>query len=309
MTMLRSSLLIPTYRRPRDLVRCLSAIAKQTRPAEQVIVVVRATDLETFDVLGKWEAKLPLEIVEVTVPGQVFALNAGLALCRGDVVAITDDDAAPRPDWLARIAAHFAKDDKLGGLGGRDWVHHGGEVQTGDKGVVGRVLWYGRVVGNHHLGIGGAREVDILKGANCAFRMAAIGPIGFDTSLLGKGAQLHNDMFASLAVKRVGWKLIYDPAVAVDHFPAPRADVARNEPVDAQRAYESAFNYDLALAMIPRMWRRATARAWNRAVGLRAAPGAAWALRLRLNEGVSGMELWSAARAGRRAAGALQKPL
>jgi hypothetical protein len=199
-------------------------------------------------------------------------------------------------------------DPTLGGVGGRDWVHHNGVLEAGERAVVGRVLWYGRVVGNHHLGIGGAREVDILKGANCAFRMAAIGPIGFDTRLLGKGAQLHNDMVASLAVKRAGWRLIYDPAVAVDHYPAPRADVARNQPVDAQRAYESAFNYDLALAMIPQMWRRAAARAWNRAVGLRAAPGAAWALRLRLNEGASAMELWSAARAGRQAACALQAP-
>jgi len=252
---------------------------------------------------------MPMFTVEVNVPGQVHALNAGLAQCAGDVVAITDDDAAPRRDWLARIEAHFLADPKLGGVGGRDWVHHNGMLEPGERAVVGRVLWYGRVVGNHHLGIGGAREVDILKGANCAFRMAAIGPIGFDTRLLGKGAQLHNDMVASLSVKRAGWKLIYDPAVAVDHYPAPRADFARNQPVDAQRAYESSFNYHLALAMIPQAWRRMTARLWSRAVGLPAAPGVLWALRLWFKDAAGGMTLWSAARAGRRAAALLRAPL
>ena len=92
------------------------------------------------------------------------ALNAGLAHCTGDVLAITDDDAAPRSHWLARIEGHFASDPKIGAVGGRDWIYHDGVVELGDSTVVGRILWFGRVVGNHHRGVGPARDVDLLKG-------------------------------------------------------------------------------------------------------------------------------------------------
>jgi cellulose synthase/poly-beta-1,6-N-acetylglucosamine synthase-like glycosyltransferase len=202
--MMKMVVLIPSYRRPDDLERCLCALSQQVRAPDQVLVVARLGDDATNSVATAWLTRLPLEVVVVTLPGQVQALNAGLARVRGDIVAITDDDAAPRPDWLARIEAHFAADPKLGGVGGRDWVHQNGVVEMGERSVVGRVHWFGRISGNHHLGAGNARDVDVLKGSNCAFRLAVLQPLGFDACLKGAGAQVHNDMMASLAVKRAG---------------------------------------------------------------------------------------------------------
>ena len=97
------SVLVPSYRRPADLERCLAAISAQHRAADQVLVVARVGDQETFSVVQKWRERLPLDVVEITVPGVVQAMAAGLARCECDVLAITDDDAAPRPDWLERI--------------------------------------------------------------------------------------------------------------------------------------------------------------------------------------------------------------
>ena len=74
----------------------------------------------TVDVTAK--ANLNVELAIVVEPGQVAALNRGIEAATGDVIAITDDDAAPRADWVARIAAAFESDPKLGALGGRDWV-------------------------------------------------------------------------------------------------------------------------------------------------------------------------------------------
>ena len=45
---MKITVLIPTYRRPKDLGRCLEALQKQTRPADEVLVVVRNTDAETW---------------------------------------------------------------------------------------------------------------------------------------------------------------------------------------------------------------------------------------------------------------------
>ncbi len=118
-------------------------------------------------------------------------MSAGLEVARGDIVAITDDDAAPHPDWLARIEAYFSTHQGLAGVGGRDVVCHGEHPEGGAREVVGKVQWFGRVIGNHHLGIGRAREVDELKGVNCAYRHAALRRVGFDERLRGTGAQVH----------------------------------------------------------------------------------------------------------------------
>jgi len=92
-----------------------------------VLVVCRGADEETqaWLVIEKSRARLPLVKVEVTQGGQVAALNAGLDALTGDIVAITDDDAAPRPTWLERIERHFANSPDVGGVGGRDWVRLG----------------------------------------------------------------------------------------------------------------------------------------------------------------------------------------
>lgn len=188
-------------------------------------MVVRDTDAETWEFLAQFKApNLPLHTVKVTQPGVVAALNAGLAAVEGDIVSITDDDAAPHPDWLERIAAYFTSDSRLGGLGGRDWIHHGSKLEDESRPVVGQLQWFGRVIGNHHLGVGEPREVDILKGVNMSFRKEAIGQLGFDERMRGTGAQVHFEMAFTLTLKRAGWKIIYDPNVAVDHYPAQRFD-------------------------------------------------------------------------------------
>lgn len=188
-------------------------------------MVVRDTDAETWQFLAQFNAhNLPLHTVKVIQPGVIAALNAGLAAVEGDIVSITDDDAAPHPDWLERITAHFICDRCIGGLGGRDWIHHGSKLEDESRLVVGQLQWFGRVIGNHHLGVGEPREVDILKGVNMSFRTQAIGQLRFDERMRGTGAQVHFEMAFTLTLKRAGWKIIYDPNVAVDHYPAQRFD-------------------------------------------------------------------------------------
>jgi glycosyltransferase involved in cell wall biosynthesis len=208
-----------------DLSRCLSALQTQTKPVDQVIVVVRDTDTATWEFLAQFPAQnLPLHIVQVTQPGVVAALNAGLTAITGDIVSITDDDAAPHPDWLEKINAHFLSDSHIGGVGGRDWVHIGEKIADGEAPIVGKLQWFGRVIGNHHLGVGAPREVDVLKGVNMSFRIQAIGQLKFDERMRGTGAQVHFEMAFTLTLKRAGWKMIYDPQVGVDHYPAQRFD-------------------------------------------------------------------------------------
>jgi glycosyltransferase involved in cell wall biosynthesis len=262
-----------------------------------VIVVVREGDDITGATAKLWQSPLPLEVVEVGIPGMVAAMNAGLKRCTGEIVAITDDDAMPRAEWLSRIEAHFVWDERLGAVGGRDWVHRDA-VDERNRALVGRVLWFGRAVGNHHIGAGPARDVDFLKGVNCAFRAAAICPIGFDERLRGAGAQVHNDMLACLAVKRAGWRIVYDPAIAVDHYPAPRYDRDERNKFDAMATADAAYNFRLALAELSPRWKRLAAFAWHYLVGTRGAPGVVNLLRMLANRDPNAFHRYRAARDG-----------
>jgi glycosyltransferase involved in cell wall biosynthesis len=268
------SVVIPTYRRQEDLQRCIGALACQSRRADEIIVVVRATDVETFTMLAQMDtASLALRIVSVVEPGQVQALNMGLANARMDIVAITDDDAAPHNDWILRIERSFEADPQIGGVGGRDRMFIGGVLQEGRKRTVGKVPVIGPHLGNHHLGYGLPREVDVLKGVNGAYRAAAIREVGFDTRLLGSGAQVHWEISLGLAIKRAGWKLIYDPEIVVDHFLAKRFDEDQRDSFNPTAMHNEAYNEMFARGEPLSLFNRSALLLWTLLIGTRNSPG------------------------------------
>jgi glycosyltransferase involved in cell wall biosynthesis len=269
---MKITVLIPTYRRVPDLTRCLEALKAQERPADEVIVTVRDVDSETLQFLDGYDAgALPIRRILVEVPGVVAAMNAGLRAATGDVIALTDDDTSPYPDWLRRIEAHFASDPKVGGVGGRDWQ----PWERGDKDPVGIVEPWGRVVGNHHLGAGPARDVDFLKGANCAYRAEPLKAVAFDERLLGQGAQVHWEMGLGLKLRRAGWRLIYDPAVALDHHLAPRHDndLIHRGIFDGEPHHNACHNGTLFLWEHFPAPQRSLFALWMLGIGTRAEPG------------------------------------
>jgi glycosyltransferase involved in cell wall biosynthesis len=282
----RLSVLIPTYNRPDDLARCLDALAKQQRPADEVILVVRDSDRATWERLRVLDAAgLRLRTVTVTLPGVVQALNAGLSQTQADIVAITDDDAAPHPDWTERLARYFEARADVGGVGGRDRMHIGGVLLAGKARVVGKVPRVGKHVGNHHLGYGSAREVDALKGVNCAYRVAAIKAIGFDTRLRGSGAQVHWEISLGLALKRAGWSLVYDPEIVVEHFLAERYDEDQRFSFNPLAMQNAAYNETLIRMDSPSAFDRIAFLCWAVVIGTRANPGLAQWIRFVPREG------------------------
>jgi cellulose synthase/poly-beta-1,6-N-acetylglucosamine synthase-like glycosyltransferase len=277
------TVIVPTWLRPASLAECLSGLIRQERAPDEVIGVVRDIDIEGQEVLRSYIGRLPLRIVVVRVPGTIAALNAALEVAAGTLVSITDDDAVPKSDWLRRIEAWFRQDPAIGAVGGRDLVHQNGIPTLGERSDVGRIQWYGRTVGNHHLGAGPARNVDFLKGVNMSFRREAVGSIRLNTRLRGRGAQEQNEMDFCLAVRDQGWRIVYDPAVLVDHHPARRPEVDR-----VQHSYEfenqsnAAFNHTLCIYPRLSFAGRLFMPAWSVLIGTSEFPGLAQAMRLLL---------------------------
>jgi glycosyltransferase involved in cell wall biosynthesis len=272
------SVLIPTYRRIDTLIDGLDALKAQERPADQIIIVVRDTDTETQQRLASYEkAALPIEIVVVSVVGVIAAMNAGLEKITGEITVLTDDDTTAWPDWLKRIELAF-QESTVGGVGGKDWQKHA----TGEKPDVGVLTNYGKAIGNHHLGIGPSRSVDFLKGANAAYRTQPLREIGFDTRLLGSGAQVHWEMGLCFAFKAAGWTLLYDPEICVDHHIAPRFDsddFHRTGQFHPESYFNMVYNETLFLWYYLSPLRRVLFFLWAMLIGTRSTPGLAiWVL-------------------------------
>src|SRR3989338_6032439 len=88
------SVVIPTVGRA-SLARCLAALREQTRAPEEIIVI--------RDEQGR---------------GSAWARNEGIRRSRGDLLAFTDDDCVPPPEWLERLVDAVDRDGADGAGGG-----------------------------------------------------------------------------------------------------------------------------------------------------------------------------------------------
>jgi GT2 family glycosyltransferase len=291
---MRVSVVVPSYRRPQSLARCLDALERQERPAEETIVVIRAGDLASREVARARAAR----VVVVQRRGVVAAMNAGLDACRGELIALTDDDAAPRPDWLARIVAAYSSDSRIAAVGGRDWVHSyaTGRLLDGAEPMVGVIGRFGRVTGNHHVGVGGARDVDVLKGANLSVRGELLRQVRFDERLRGVGTEHHWELGLCLALRRRGWRIVYDPAIAVDHYPQPRVDDSRE--FSPRELRDARHNETVALLEHLPAFGRGLHVLWSGAIGTSSSPGLAHLARSMSMRDIAGWSRFRGAQAG-----------
>ncbi|MGL5940207.1 MAG: glycosyltransferase family 2 protein [Waterburya sp.] len=295
------TVIIPTYCRPTDLARCLEGFKLQSRSADEILVVVRDTDTATWNFLQNYDPQfLPLKILTVKVTGVVAAMNLGLDVATGDIISFIDDDAVPHADWLSKIEAHFLADEQIAGVGGRDRIYQGKQLVEGQEAVVGKLCWFGRMIPYHHLGVGTAREVDILKGVNMSFRCQAIADMRFDTRMKGTGAQVHFEVGFCLSLKRANWKLIYDPQIVVDHHLGQRFDEDLREQVNPVAYFNSVHNQTLAILEHFSPQQRIIFALWAILVGTRGAFGLVQLLRFLPTEGTLALKKWLLSMQGRR---------
>ena len=112
-----------------------------------------------------------------------------------------------------------------------------------------------------------------------SYRRAAIVDRQFDSRLRGSGAQWFNDAAFALAVKRAGWRLVYDPEIRVDHYLAPRDRGDDRRATTAAGVYDHVYNETLSLLEHLGPAHRAVFMTFGLAIGTRSAPGLAQWLR------------------------------
>ena len=122
------SVVVPTYRRPALLERCLQALLAQTLAPDcfEILVVDDGHDEATRALVQAHADRAVQPRIRYLRPstgrGPAVARNCGWRAARAPVVAFTDDDTRPHADWLQQGLAALMLH--------RDWVAAAGQVRV-----------------------------------------------------------------------------------------------------------------------------------------------------------------------------------
>lgn len=113
------SVVIPTRNRPAGLRACLEALAAQSAPDFEVMVVDDASDQPARQVVSEFDGRLELHLlVNQHRCGPAHARNRAVAAASGDYIAFVDDDVRVVPTWLQEhMNAQQATSGMVGTIG------------------------------------------------------------------------------------------------------------------------------------------------------------------------------------------------
>ncbi len=106
------SVVIPTYQRLPLLAKCLDALSRQTLPREsfEIIVVDDGNQQAIADAVAEFGRRTGLKLHylgQTQRRGPAAARNRGWQAAKAPLVAFTDDDCLPEPNWLEAALALF----------------------------------------------------------------------------------------------------------------------------------------------------------------------------------------------------------
>lgn len=114
------SVIIPTYRRPKKLLRLLRSIQLQTYKDFEVIVVDNDADSEIRSLIRRFNktAKFPVRYISEPHLGLHNARHAGAKKARGSILIFGEDEITFTPDWIKAFADSFKKYPAMVAAGG-----------------------------------------------------------------------------------------------------------------------------------------------------------------------------------------------
>ena len=202
------TVIVPVRDRPRQLRRCLAAVAAAERPGagpRRLVVDDGSQDAEAVAAVAAQAGARLLR--RERAGGPAAARNSGLAQCSTPFVAFVDSDCLPAPGWLSTLLAHLA-DPQVGAVAPRIVAH-----------PAARDGWLAQYeerfspldMGAREGPVAPLRRVPYVPTAALVARRAALGD-GFDPELtVGEDVDLVWRMTAA------GWTVRYEPAAAVAH--------------------------------------------------------------------------------------------
>lgn len=112
------SVVIITRNRAEWLRSALESLTRQSRQANEVVVVDNASQDNTREIINSFGDRLNIKYVSEPTLGIPYARNSGIRNASGDIIASIDDDCEADEDWLKYIELPFIRDPNIGAVGG-----------------------------------------------------------------------------------------------------------------------------------------------------------------------------------------------
>ncbi|HET9062509.1 MAG TPA: glycosyltransferase [Candidatus Binatia bacterium] len=110
------SVIVPVYNAEKTVDRCIDALLAQDYPRSkiEILMVDNNSSDRSAERMGR---RVGIRVLSEPRQSPYIARNLALTASRGDVVAFTDADCAPRPCWLSALARTLEATDALVALG------------------------------------------------------------------------------------------------------------------------------------------------------------------------------------------------
>lgn len=220
------SIVIPVFNNANLTYGCLESIADRT-PAGlyEVLVVDNASTDETGNVLGAFEG---VRVIRNQVNrGFVRACNQGFEAATGGFVLFLNNDIVVLDGWCERLLETLTRDASIGAVGAQ-LIYPDDRLQE-----AGGIIWsdgtgwnYGRGDDRNKPEYNFVRDVDYCSAACLLVRrslLAALG--GFDTRF---APAYYEDTDLCFELRRLGYRVVYQPSAKVVHFEGATAGVDVN---------------------------------------------------------------------------------
>ncbi|MDR0646699.1 MAG: glycosyltransferase [Elusimicrobiota bacterium] len=193
--MVRVSVVVPTMNEEKYLAPCLNSLKNQTYKDFEIVAIDASADSTP-----RLCAEAGWKVVKQASKGIALARAEGFAAATGEVIACTDADTAPDPDWVERVAKNF-ENDKVVCVYGPVYLR---DCQPALKMLA--AFFYNAVF----LNLSRLIRRDNVSGQNFAVRKTAYDAVG------GFRAELvtAEDVDLGLRLRKLG-KIVYDKKMAV----------------------------------------------------------------------------------------------
>lgn len=211
-----ATIAICTRDRPDDLRRCLDALLRLPDDGQEIVVIDNCPSTSaTFELVKSYPG---VRYVLEKRPGLDIARNRALQEAQHEIVAFTDDDAVPDPNWLRAILSNFTNPLVLCVTGLTVPLELETKAQEAfekyspfDKGFRRKIY---NIDTCNPLSTG-----QVGAGANMALRRSVLEQVGYFDEALDAGTPTQSggdhEFFARILL--AGYTIIYDPAALSWH--------------------------------------------------------------------------------------------
>ncbi|MCG2767418.1 MAG: glycosyltransferase family 2 protein [Anaerolineae bacterium] len=209
------SVIIPNWNGTTLLPGCLDSLRTQTHPDYEVILVDNASTDDSVEMIRREYPEVRvLELARNL--GLTGGVNAGIAIARGEIIALLNNDAEASPAWLTELEAALARHPEAGSVASKmllydhpKTINSAGDFYRTDGILGNRGVW--------QQDDGEFDQEDFVFGGcggAVAYRRTLLEQIGlFDEDLF----MYCEDVDLSWRAQLAGWGCVYAPLAVVHH--------------------------------------------------------------------------------------------